>query len=42
VNVKTTVPFVGTKSFTVTLKKGTYRFVCDPHATAMKGSFKVS
>jgi plastocyanin len=42
VNVQTTVPFVGTKSFTVTLKKGTYRFVCDPHATSMKGSFKVS
>ena len=42
VNVKTSVGFVGTKSFTVTLKKGTYRFVCDPHATSMKGSFKVS
>ena len=42
VNVKTSVSFVGTKSFTVTLKKGTYRFVCDPHATSMKGSFKVS
>ena len=27
--------------WTVTLKKGTYRFVCDPHATLMKGSFKV-
>ena len=42
VNVKTSVGFVGAKSFTVTLKKGTYRFVCDPHATSMKGSFKVS
>ena len=42
VNVKTSVSFVGTKTFTVTLKKGTYRFVCDPHATSMKGSFKVS
>jgi plastocyanin len=38
----TTVSFVGTKTITVTLKKGkTYKFVCDPHATTMKGSFKV-
>ncbi len=43
VNVKTTVAAVGTKTFTVTLKKGTtYRFVCDPHASSMKGSFKIS
>ena len=42
VNVKTSVTAVGTKTFTVTLKKGTYRFVCDPHASSMKGSFKVS
>jgi len=42
VNVKTSVGFQGTKTFTVALKKGTYRFVCDPHATSMKGSFKVS
>ena len=42
VNVKTSVAAVGTKTFTVTLKKGTYRFVCDPHASQMKGSFKVS
>jgi plastocyanin len=42
VNVKTSVGFVGTKTFAVTLKKGTYRFVCDPHASSMKGSFKVS
>jgi plastocyanin len=42
VNVKTSVGFVGAKTFAVTLKKGTYRFVCDPHASSMKGSFKVS
>ncbi len=42
VNVRTSVSAVGTKSFTVTLKKGTYSFVCDPHASSMKGSFKVS
>lgn len=38
----TAVGFVGTKSITVTLKKGTYRYQCDPHATFMHGSFKVS
>jgi plastocyanin len=40
-NKKTTVSFQGTKTWTVTLKKGTYKFVCDPHAPIMKGSFKV-
>ena len=42
VNVMTSVGATGTKTFTVTLKKGTYKFVCDPHASFMKGSFKVS
>jgi plastocyanin len=42
VNVKTSVAATGSKTFNVTLKKGTYRFVCDPHASQMKGSFKVS
>jgi plastocyanin len=40
VNVKTSVAAVGTKTFTITLKKGTYKFVCDPHLF-MKGSFTV-
>jgi plastocyanin len=41
--VITTVPFIGTKSVTVTLKKGTYTFQCDPHANSgMKGTFKVT
>jgi plastocyanin len=41
--VITTVPFQGTKSVTVTLKKGTYTYQCDPHAAAgMKGTFKVA
>ena len=40
VNVKTSVPVVGTKTFNVTLKKGVYKFVCDPHPF-MKGSFTV-
>jgi plastocyanin len=43
VNKKTTVAFKGTpKAWVVTFKKGTYRYVCDPHATMMKGSFKVA
>ncbi len=36
----TAIGFVGTKTVTVRLKKGTYRFICDPHLTVMKGSFK--
>ncbi len=40
VNVKTSVPAKGIKTFTVTLKKGTYKFVCDPHLF-MKGSFTI-
>jgi plastocyanin len=40
--VLTTVPFVGTKTYTLTLKKGTYRYMCDPHASFMHGSFVVS
>jgi plastocyanin len=38
----TGVGFTGRKSITVRLKRGTYRFVCDPHASSMKGSFRVS
>jgi len=39
----TTVPFVGTKKITVTLKKGTYTYQCDPHVSGgMKGTFKVA
>ena len=40
--VLTGVGFTGTKSFVLTLKKGTYHFVCDPHAPIMHGSFTVS
>ena len=40
VNVKTSVSAIGTSTFTVTLKKGTYKFICDPHPF-MKGSFTV-
>jgi plastocyanin len=39
----TSVSFVGTKTVTVTLKKGKYTFQCDPHASlGMKGSFTVT
>jgi plastocyanin len=37
----TSVGFTGTKTVTVKLRKGTYRYVCDPHSSVMKGSFKV-
>jgi copper binding plastocyanin/azurin family protein len=40
--VITSVSFKGRRSVTVTLKRGTYRYVCDPHASFMKGSFRVS
>ena len=42
INKKTGVGPKGTFTWTVTLKKGTYRFICDPHASIMKGSFKVT
>jgi plastocyanin len=40
--VLTSVEFTGTKSFMLRLKKGSYRFVCDPHAAIMHGQFLVS
>ena len=42
VNKLTSVPAVATTTWRVTLKKGTYRFVCDPHATIMKGVLRVT
>jgi plastocyanin len=42
VNKRTTVGFRGTRTWTVTLRRGTYRFVCDPHARRMRGSFRVT
>ena len=41
VNKTTSVGGKGTSTWTVTLKKGTYKYVCDPHASIMKGSFTV-
>jgi plastocyanin len=42
VDKKTGVAFTGSKTWTVTLKAGKYTYVCDPHASFMKGSFTVS
>jgi plastocyanin len=40
-NKATSVSKIGKTTFSVTLKTGTYRFLCDPHSSSMKGSFKV-
>jgi hypothetical protein len=42
VNKATSVGGQGTSTWKLTLKKGTYKFVCDPHKTFMKGSFIVT
>ena len=42
VNKKTSVSGTGSSTWTLTLKKGTYKYVCDPHKTIMHGSFTVS
>ena len=42
VNKDSGVSAKGKSTWNVTLKKGTYKFVCDPHAAIMKGSFTVS
>jgi plastocyanin len=39
--VITGVGFTGKKSLVATLRRGTYRFVCDPHSSSMRGSFRV-
>jgi plastocyanin len=42
-NKSTSVPFVGEKTWTITLKPGKYTYKCDPHALAgMKGTFRVT
>ena len=41
-NRRTTVPFVGSQTWRVKLGKvGTLRFLCDPHASQMRGSKKI-
>ena len=41
VDESTGVSFVGTVTWTVTLKDGSYTFVCDPHPGSLRGTFKV-
>ena len=43
VNVKTSIAGIGTKTFTITLKKGAiYRFFCDLHPDELHGTFKAT
>ena len=39
--MSTSVEETGEKSFDIELQAGEYKFVCDPHASQMKGSFTV-
>jgi hypothetical protein len=41
VDVSTDVGEEGEQTFQVTLEPGEYRFVCDPHASSMNGTFAV-
>ena len=38
----TTVGFVGTKTVTHPLRRGTYKYYCAPHESSMFGNFKVT
>jgi plastocyanin len=42
VNKSTGISAVGTHVWTVRLRRGLYRFVCDPHRTIMHGVLKVT
>ena len=42
VGKSSTVGFVGTQKWAITLSPGTYRYQCDPHATVMKGVLTVT
>jgi plastocyanin len=42
VEQETSVPETGTVKWTLVLKKGSYTYVCDPHADMMRGSFVVT
>lgn len=42
VNRATGILFAGTRAWTVRLRAGQYRYVCDPHAFDMRGSFRVT
>jgi plastocyanin len=38
----TTVGGTGVRTFTVRLRRGVYRYVCDPHAFSMRGTLRVT
>ena len=38
----TSVPFVGTKTVTIKLRKGRYKFDCRPHESSMFGFVRVT
>ena len=40
--VLTGVEFTGRRASCLKLKKGSYRYVCDPHSSFMHGGFRVS
>ena len=42
VNRSTTVAFKGMTTWNVTLQAGNYVYICDPHKSFTKGSFKVN
>lgn len=42
VDSTTSVEEITTVTWNVTFARGTYKYVCDPHAPIMKGSFKVT
>lgn len=39
-NRKTTVPFVGERTWSLNFPEGLFRYRCDPHRRAMRGSFR--
>jgi len=42
INKATSISKKETTTWLVILKKGTYKYVCDPHSSFMKGSFTVT
>ena len=42
VNKATDLNWVGTVTWTVKLRKGVYRYICDPHASLMHGTLRVT
>jgi plastocyanin len=39
--VSTGVAFVGKRTFTITVRDGVYTYVCEPHSSSMRGTFRV-